>query len=57
VETFKAEIKRLTKDSKLVQAIDYANTKNATFDLLSLRDEVTYVHWWVKAYSVGSDMR
>jgi len=59
VEGFKSHTKQLLKDSKLKEAIGFVTAKfeAASFEKLQLRESVTLVHWWVKAYSSGSDLR
>ena len=56
---FKEHIKQLSKASKFKDAIAFANVKfeASCFEELQLREEVTLVHWWTKAYWEGGDLR
>ena len=56
---FKEHVKSLLKASKFKDAIAFANVKfeASCFEELQLREEVTLVHWWTKAYCEGGDLR
>ena len=59
VADFKARIKELIEQSKMRDAIAFANQRfeSAAFEDIQLREEVTLVHWWAKAYLAGHDLR
>ena len=59
VEDFKERVKALLKESKFKDAITFANIKfeASCFEELPIRQEVTLVHWWTKAYVEGGDLR
>ena len=59
VAEFKAHVKALLKESQLQAAMRFAGIKfeSAPFQSLQLQEEVALVHWWVKAYAVGSDLK
>ena len=52
VEKFKAGVKELIKACKFKEGMAFAeaNKDKECFANLSLRENVTFVHWWTKAY-------
>lgn len=59
VQEFKDEAKRLIKESKFKDAVEFVNinASNKLFSKLQLKDDLLYTHWWTKVCLKAGDLR